>query len=801
MAPTPAAWKPDPSKRFRLRWWDGQRWTEWVSDDSGATLSDEISDAEALFLGAREKLSRVRGSRKSASPTEIVEESPDLRRSRWRAGALDASPGRGAEKQSSSRRSRDRLTATTYEKCEALYPRPSVPQEKVKALVKLGSLHPLVESPPAGWSKSRQPPTPRHFRQLKYSQQDEVRTLSQLAKQLEIWDEEVAQHRLLNREAVTERVRKEKKWEEIIVELWRHALIADAVLSAIPDPPKALLGQHSRILRRFNGAQLPEGSTRDNFERSIGTRPVLESHEITSVLRDASGRLKKARASWNKTVVRLAAAEDVFASIDEKISQIRRAASERKFSPPESSGSEAERPASWQAWIRGVRKYLDSFGPDGPPPKISSDSLEPLEEHVHELLNSLCSDLESLEKELGSATFRQCRAVLPYLEQVTADPQQSLSEDLIGTVDRCREYLTELQDNASQLNSWRNLIEKSKERFSSDLAALKETGGAKNTTYLDQTDDPWEIYHLLQIHTSNRFDQHHDRIQDAAVRYESRLQAAKARKEKKEKAAEKAKLSAARKTLPNARRRATIAKKKLASMQEELAFLERTSRSRDSKIATLEKRLGRLREDLRVAQYESPVRRRRIETNIARVQEDLEEFENVRDKVKVLKIEVSFAERDLSSANAEIKSAESVIADSEAKSGSTRGAEPRIGFVKDSHDFEQFLAKWMRWAGWPEARAVPVGPDGGVDVKARGALGQAKYWDKPVGIEEIQRHMGVVYKLKPEGRIFLSKNGYTPQAVEFAEREGMVLLEMKSEAGSAKAVGVTSIAKRLVKGT
>jgi hypothetical protein len=46
MGPSVAAWAPDPSTRHQLRYWDGQRWTEHVSDD-GATGIDPLEDDTA----------------------------------------------------------------------------------------------------------------------------------------------------------------------------------------------------------------------------------------------------------------------------------------------------------------------------------------------------------------------------------------------------------------------------------------------------------------------------------------------------------------------------------------------------------------------------------------------------------------------------------------------------------------------------------------------------------------------------------------------------------------------------------
>lgn len=37
-APAPAGWQPDPSQRHQLRYWDGQRWTEHVSDGGSQSV-------------------------------------------------------------------------------------------------------------------------------------------------------------------------------------------------------------------------------------------------------------------------------------------------------------------------------------------------------------------------------------------------------------------------------------------------------------------------------------------------------------------------------------------------------------------------------------------------------------------------------------------------------------------------------------------------------------------------------------------------------------------------------------------
>lgn len=43
MSTRPQEWLPDPAGRHQLRWWDGTRWTEHVSDD-GETSTDRPDD-------------------------------------------------------------------------------------------------------------------------------------------------------------------------------------------------------------------------------------------------------------------------------------------------------------------------------------------------------------------------------------------------------------------------------------------------------------------------------------------------------------------------------------------------------------------------------------------------------------------------------------------------------------------------------------------------------------------------------------------------------------------------------------
>ena len=49
MSSHPANWYPDPVTRHELRYWDGSRWTEHVSD-AGQTSVDPLDSAPAPVL-------------------------------------------------------------------------------------------------------------------------------------------------------------------------------------------------------------------------------------------------------------------------------------------------------------------------------------------------------------------------------------------------------------------------------------------------------------------------------------------------------------------------------------------------------------------------------------------------------------------------------------------------------------------------------------------------------------------------------------------------------------------------------
>jgi hypothetical protein len=72
----------------------------------------------------------------------------------------------------------------------------------------------------------------------------------------------------------------------------------------------------------------------------------------------------------------------------------------------------------------------------------------------------------------------------------------------------------------------------------------------------------------------------------------------------------------------------------------------------------------------------------------------------------------------------------------------------------------------MRWMGFADATATPVGPDGGVDVMSARAVGQVKAQVGTVGRPELQQLYGCAVSLGNRRSLCFSLVGYTRQAIQ-----------------------------------
>lgn len=113
----------------------------------------------------------------------------------------------------------------------------------------------------------------------------------------------------------------------------------------------------------------------------------------------------------------------------------------------------------------------------------------------------------------------------------------------------------------------------------------------------------------------------------------------------------------------------------------------------------------------------------------------------------------------------------------------TSSAPPPVLTLRHNHDGEVLAAEYMRWLGFTDSTATPVGSDGGIDVAATDAVAQVKMHAKPVGRPDIQRLIGAAHSLGPRVLLFFSQQGYGSHAIEFADQAGMALFKFNYSDG------------------
>ncbi|WP_435771403.1 restriction endonuclease [Nocardioides sp. SYSU DS0651] len=111
---------------------------------------------------------------------------------------------------------------------------------------------------------------------------------------------------------------------------------------------------------------------------------------------------------------------------------------------------------------------------------------------------------------------------------------------------------------------------------------------------------------------------------------------------------------------------------------------------------------------------------------------------------------------------------------------------PAARLVKGHAAAEEYAAEVLGSLGFSRVRRTPTGADGGVDVVADGLVCQVKMEALPTGRDRVQALHGIA-ALEEARAVFFSLSGYTKQAVGWADRAGMALLEFETD-GSVRAV-------------
>lgn len=106
---------------------------------------------------------------------------------------------------------------------------------------------------------------------------------------------------------------------------------------------------------------------------------------------------------------------------------------------------------------------------------------------------------------------------------------------------------------------------------------------------------------------------------------------------------------------------------------------------------------------------------------------------------------------------------------------SSVGHEPRRRRLRTPDDAEVAAAEWLRHWGFRDVEAFPGGgPDGGVDLRGSGIVGQVKATRTPVGRPVVQQIFGIAAAEGATAVVF-SLSGYSSEAVGWADRTGVML--------------------------
>lgn len=106
-------------------------------------------------------------------------------------------------------------------------------------------------------------------------------------------------------------------------------------------------------------------------------------------------------------------------------------------------------------------------------------------------------------------------------------------------------------------------------------------------------------------------------------------------------------------------------------------------------------------------------------------------------------------------------------------------------------DAEELAADWMRSMGASGVEVTRFQGDGGIDVTSTEYIAQVKHFATNVGVAPIRELSGVV---RADGRrgLFFATNGYSPGAIEFADRSGVALFRMYPEKQELRAMNTTA---------
>ena len=106
-------------------------------------------------------------------------------------------------------------------------------------------------------------------------------------------------------------------------------------------------------------------------------------------------------------------------------------------------------------------------------------------------------------------------------------------------------------------------------------------------------------------------------------------------------------------------------------------------------------------------------------------------------------------------------------------------ARPVANFgVITPNEAEQLAAAWLRSLGFGDAQVTRYSRDGGIDVVSSQVVCQVKFQAANVGVKSVRELFGVSVE-KGKKPIFFSKSSYSADALDFANKVGMPLIQLR----------------------
>ena len=105
-----------------------------------------------------------------------------------------------------------------------------------------------------------------------------------------------------------------------------------------------------------------------------------------------------------------------------------------------------------------------------------------------------------------------------------------------------------------------------------------------------------------------------------------------------------------------------------------------------------------------------------------------------------------------------------------------------LQFDVSPQEAEHYVEAWLRFLGVVDSEVTQYSQDGGIDIESSDFVVQVKHLSRAVSVQPIRELLGVASS-KGKRAIFFSREGYTRDALRFAEDNQIIAFEYKTNTG------------------